>query len=191
MKTYIYIPTINIKNDFDAKKHIDGASYINMLNANYNESSNDIDAYMNNGYKANRNYSYYQKVNYNNDKNYYSYNKVESNISDINDNNIDKNEILLYYNKQDMFVLILNINPDTLDEDSESEIKFWIRDSMKINNDQTMDDDLKIISLPNRNLKIEIDNKIFVLNKCRILDNYSDIKIGKIKFAILVEKITL
>lgn len=191
MITSIFIPTTKFKNDFEVKKDIDQETYIKMLNDNYDESSFDIVNFIENGVKSNKKYTFYQKLDDTYDDNdYYEYNEVKALITDINDNDLKASNILSYYESDEILVLILSINVETLNEDTESEIRSWIKDSMNINNNTNINDDLKILNLPKKNIKIDINNNILYMVNCKILDNYSDISHGKIKFAILIEKIT-
>ena len=191
MITSIFIPIIKLKNDFEVQKELDQDTYIKMLNDNYNESNFDITNFMQNGVKSDKKYTFYQNLNNSfNDNDYYEYNEIKALITDINDEDVKPSNILSYYDADEMLVLILDINIETLNEDCESEIRLWIKDSMKINNNTNLNDDLKILNLPKKNIKININDNMLYLVNCRILDNYSDINHGKIKFAILIDKIT-
>lgn len=190
MITELYIPTIKIKENFDYNKNIDDRTYINMLNKNYAESYNDIDNYMTTGDKGQQNkYTYYTTIGNKKGDEIYEYNKTEASIKDMNGNDLLNETVNSYLSNGDMFVIIVNINPDTINEDTESELIFWIKESMKINNSPKINDDKKISILPKRDLKIKINNIIATLLDCKIIDVYSNPNNGKFNFAILIKKI--
>jgi len=90
-----------------------------------------------------------------------------------------------------MFLLILNINPNSMDGDAESEIRFWLDDSKKVHADDALDDKMKLKILPKRGFIIELENgKEALLNGCKILQDYADSKYP-FHFAIIVEKIDI
>lgn len=103
--------------------------------------------------------------------------------------NIDETFFEKYINNGEMFILILNVNPN-MEPDAESELRFWIDDSKKIHNDPMIDTKTKLKALPQRGLKILIGKQEYVLEGCKILQDYPDEKYP-FKFAIIVEKITL
>lgn len=103
--------------------------------------------------------------------------------------NIDETFFEKYISNGEMFILILNVNPN-MEPDAESELRFWIDDSKKIHNDPMIDTKTKLKALPQRGLKILIGKQEYVLEGCKILQDYPDEKYP-FKFAIIVEKITL
>ena len=117
------------------------------------------------------------------------YNFFESDvfIQDAKKQNIDETFFEPYIENGKMFILILNINPN-MEPDAESEIRFWLDDSKRIHNDQFIDTQTRLKALPIRGLKILIKDKEYILEGCKILQDYSDKKYP-FKFAIIVEKI--
>lgn len=98
-----------------------------------------------------------------------------------------------YFNKHlekgDMFILIININPNSMDEDTESELRFWVGDSKGIHSDKSLDNKTKLLSLPPRNLEIDLGNDNWkTLVNCKILQDFSDKKYPY-NFAAIIEKI--
>ena len=189
MITQLYIPVINFSDNFDYNKTIDDESYIKMLNNNYAESYYDIENYMTKGTKYQTNYRYCSPIKKDKIRDVYQYSPVEAIICDIYDNEIDSKSIEKYKSNGDMFILIVNINPDSINEDTESELLFWLTESMKINNNKLYTDDKKLLLLPERKLKMKVEEDLLTLNDCKILDVYSNIKQGKFKFAILIKNI--
>lgn len=189
MTTNILIPILEYNNKFDSPD-IDSNQYIKMLNDNYYESYHDIDNYMTNGIKNNTfHYRYNNISNYNDNKNIYNYISILCQINDINNKDISKDTFYQYKNTGEMFVLILNFIDNNIDEDVESELILWIKDSININTNNLINDDDKIFYLPKKNLKININDSELLLKDCKILDNYGNINKGIFNFAILVEKI--
>lgn len=99
-----------------------------------------------------------------------------------------------FYEKADagkMFLLVLNINPNSMDGDAESEVRFWIDDSKKVHADDALDDKMKLKILPKRTLYIELeDGHGAWLDGCKILQDYASEKYP-FNFAIIVEDIEI
>lgn len=102
---------------------------------------------------------------------------------------VDEDFLLSHIEKGDMFILILNINPNSLDGDAESEIRFWLDDSLGVQRDTEIDDKTKLRILPTRWFYLDINGKQAVIDNCKILQDYSSKK-WPFNFAIIVEKIT-
>lgn len=88
-----------------------------------------------------------------------------------------------------MSIILVNINPNTLDEDAESDLRYWMADSQKILDDEELNDRAKIGALPKMSFGIKInDNDEYWLNNCKMFENYSG---GKYPFyfALIIEKI--
>lgn len=189
MITDLYIPVVATNDNFDYNKEIDPQTYIKMLRDGYYESANDIDQYMKTGEKhvSNR-YTHYTVLKTTPDPEIYEYHKVESEVRDINNILLDNTGLQQVLNCNDMFILILNIVCESVDADTDSELMFWLKESIKINNDSRIDDDKKLMILPKRDLQIFDGNLIWELCDCKILDNYGRINKGEFNFAILVNK---
>lgn len=119
----------------------------------------------------------------------YVFHDAEAFVLGAKKNEIDENFFHEHYNKGDMFIIILNINPNSMSGDAESEIRFWLDDSRMIQEDDTLDNKMKLKILPVRGLKIMAGEEEYILENCKVLQNYSDEK-WKYKFAIIVEKLT-
>lgn len=118
----------------------------------------------------------------------YEFYEAEVFVQDVNKNDIDASFFEPHKERQDMFILMLNINPNTLDNNAESELKFWIDDSERTFRDESLDDDTKLRALPTRSPILEIDGEKYVLSNSKIVQNFSDRK-WPFYFAIIVEKI--
>lgn len=116
---------------------------------------------------------------------------VQALLLDSDRNNFDEDFLFDKADEEDMFVLIININPEGLDEDAESEIKYWLDDSYRVLGDEELDSETKLKALPPRDLKIVLsDGNKYTLKNCKIFEDYSDDKYP-LYFATIVEKITL
>ena len=119
----------------------------------------------------------------------YNFHEAEVFIQNAKKKDIDEDFLLDHIDKGDMFILILNINPNTLNGDAESELRFWISDSLGVHNDSEIDDKTKLKMLPTRWFFLNVGRKRAVIENCKILQNYSSRKFP-FNFAIIVEKIT-
>ena len=89
-----------------------------------------------------------------------------------------------------MFLLKLNVNPNSLDFDTEDELRLWIGMSENILTNEVIDEKTKISSLPHRDIKIILTNgEVKMLNKCKLIKNCSDKKYPY-NIIIIIEKIT-
>ena len=123
-------------------------------------------------------------------------------LLDINNNVIDETNLIEHVNDGKMFIIKINIDPNTLDMDGESEIKFWLDDSCRVLNDNLLPDDVKLKRLPQRNLRIKVkidDNtqdtdekniryNTYYLEDCRIIQNNFSEKY-KYFFTLIIKKI--
>lgn len=107
----------------------------------------------------------------------YDGNRKEVTISDI------ENHAL----KGDMFLLILNIDSNTLSADAESELRFWIKDSTKVIDDNSLPDNVKIKTLLGRDYAIKDEEKTIWVTNCKMVQNFSNRRYP-FYFAIIIEK---
>ena len=68
-----------------------------------------------------------------------------------------------------MFIIILNLNPTSMEGDAESEVLFWKADSNRVLKDSSTTDEVKLKTLSVRNLKIEVENEYYTLKNCKII----------------------
>lgn len=117
--------------------------------------------------------------------------KVQALLLDSNKNNFDEDYLYDMADSESMFVLIVNVNPEELDDGAESELKYWLDDSMRVWDDDELDKKTKLKVSPPRDLKIELsDGNKYTLENCKIFEDYSDDRYP-LYFAMVVEKITL
>lgn len=104
---------------------------------------------------------------------YDSFFDLNGNIFDMNENEIDiKFFQELNLNKKMGVIVLIFENKNILD-DVNDEIISWVRESRKILNHSRLNDDEKILSLPEKALKIKINNFTIVLDGSKIVNIYS------------------
>lgn len=91
--------------------------------------------------------------------------------------------------KENAFLLIININPNDMHNNAEEEIKFWADDSDRILNDHTLNERTRIKALPIKTLGIELNGEDYNLINCKLIENRSDRKFP-FYYIILVERIS-
>lgn len=108
-------------------------------------------------------------------------------VANVKRQSITKEELFDYAGKGKMFILILNINPLTMSGDAESEVRYWMRDSVNVINDPDLPDDVKLKSLQGRDYEIVVEDKTVQIRNCKLVQNFSNQKYP-FHFAIIVEK---
>ena len=166
-------------------------SYESMVLDHFHKTNNQIDEFMhrdrgsNFAYNLPENGEYYEGEDTDNEV------EVQALLLDSNKRNFDEDYLFDMVDQEKMFILNVNVNPEELDDDAESEIKYWLEDSSRVFNDDDLDKRTKLEALPTRNLKIVLsDGNKYTLQNCKIFEDYSDEKYP-IYFAMIVEKITL
>lgn len=194
MITKIIIPVINTENGkYEYKGKLSREAYEEMVMDNFLKTDRQISQFVDE-MMMERPHSYQMRNYYSkNDKgdfpeiNYDLY-EAEAFVQDSKKNDIEKKFFDEHRDKGDMFILILNINPNSLDYDAESELRFWIDDSKKVHNDKSLDTKTKLDFLPSRKLKIVLGQEQGILENCKILQDYSNQKYP-FYFAIITNKI--
>lgn len=82
-----------------------------------------------------------------------------------------------------MFIMLVDIPIKSIDQDVESEIRFWVKDSMSINTHHEIPENERLKMLPTKDLKIKVGDISGILCKCRVVDFWSPFRI-----MILVER---
>lgn len=104
-------------------------------------------------------------------------------IYDITGKPCDINE-LYRIEKNGMGILIIEIFEDEMSDLFETEFIFWKKDSMNINNDNSIDKNDRIRFLPVKDLQFQIDNHVFTFSGCKIYCEYD-----KLKVALIIQEI--
>lgn len=89
-----------------------------------------------------------------------------------------------------MAILKININPDNIEPDCETELKFWMDDSNNLLKDKSLDKTTKLKHLPTRTFKLELGGNDCILHNCKMFRHYDNVENAPFYFAVLVEKIT-
>ena len=128
----------------------------------------------------------------------YTYTEAEAIILDANGRDIDV-EGIRSHNNGKMFILIFDINPESIDYDGSAELRYWMWDSDKVLNDREIDRKTGFQMLPYFNFTILVtegdgENRKTVqeisLKNCKMVANYSS-KQKLYKFAIKIEKMEI
>lgn len=195
MITQISFPIINSDSiDFTSDVNMSKEEYENMVIDNFERNKhmmNDFEKYGfsikgNDYYGVNKN-----NINDNNVNDCISYSKFEALVSNVNGGDMQYDELYTIADNESMSLINININPNSIEFDAESEVKLWIGESDGINFDKTLDNKTKFSSLPKRDIRVYIENsdKFIVLNNCKIVENRSS-KNFPLNIIIIVEKIT-
>lgn len=193
MITKIYFPVANTA-ALTSSTNVDMSTedYENAIVENCYRNKAMMDDFTTHGFNM-RNRTYYG-VEYSDDdksniQDYIEYHEIEALVKLHTGNDIN----IEYFNKlvdsEKMSILSININPTDMDYDVESELNMWIGDSDKINK-SALDNQTKMLSLEGKNIKIKIDESIFLMENCKILKNDGD-RNNPFSIIIIIEKITL
>lgn len=192
MLTKIYFPIVNTSNvNFETDYNLSVEEYNQMFVQHFQENEASMQAFINNRMNNRDNYSAYSK----NEKVYdindfitYS-EEIETFITFQNNNNPTDDDFKKFIESGKMSIITLNINPNYLDYDLGCEIKSWVGESDKINDDRMLDNRTKLAYLPSRNIKVDLNSgEQVILNNCKVLKNESD-KNFPFKIIIIVENI--
>lgn len=193
MLTKLIIPVIDTESlDFDFRGNLTRDEYGEMVMDKFLATNNQMNRFADNIRRGISNIP--QNIQYSStvhrDFPDFKFNFYETDVYVENSKkeNIDETFFDNYIEKNKMCILILNVNPN-MEPDAESELRFWLDDSKKIYNDKMIDTKTRLKALPQRGLKILIGKKEYILEGCKVLQDYPNEKYP-FKFAIIVEKIT-
>lgn len=174
---YIECPEQEKQDAFSVKEEISQDEYVRMLR----EYSSTI------GMKSNSNNTMSRYGIYDIPQEHYEekeeYTKCSAKIYDISGKLCDINEIYKIQ-KNGMGVIIFELTDQEVSESFESEFRIWQKESLKINNDESIDKNSKLQFLPTKDLRFEIDYHLFELSGCKLYLDY-----GNNRFAIIIQKI--
>jgi hypothetical protein len=121
-------------------------------------------------------------------------------IKDGNGNEVNIEFLQGYVESGKKFLLKVNINPNSLEEDAESELRTWLDDSKRVLSDSSLDNKTMLVSLPLRDFIVDTETEdvngsnkpIYQLLGCKVLQIYPKETSGyDYYFAIMVEKIQI
>jgi hypothetical protein len=108
----------------------------------------------------------------------YTFSESEALLLDGDDNDIQTQDLYDLVAEGKKCLLKININPNSLDEDAESEIRKWLDESDKVLNDNKLDNKTMLLSLPLRDFIIDTatdgdeSKPIFHIINCRVIQIY-------------------
>lgn len=120
----------------------------------------------------------------------YVYYRFESIILDPYRNVIKEDELLNnYLNSGKKFVILLNINPNTIEGEAYEEIKFLVNESVELWRQKNLDNESKLKITLKKDFKLQLSNgDSYILKDCKIFEDYSDDNF-KLYFAMLVDNV--
>lgn len=178
MITNLIIPVINTENiDFKADREYSTEELTRMDEQFFIDRQFAVDEYSRNNYTKKSIND--QVINY----------KSECLFLNSRKEEIEEQHFIDLVENGKMSLLLLNINPNSLENNAEEELRFWSDDSMRILNDELLDDRTRIKVLPTKTFGIEINNETYNLINCKLIENRSD-KSFPFYYIIMIEKIT-
>jgi len=194
------IPVIDTESgNYNYDGELSQEAYFGMIQDRVNRTNSTMNQFVNNYQRGiiNRgNTSIYDSQNVKDEDIKYVFSESEALVMDSNNNEIDEGFLMNQINSGKKFILKININPDKLESDAESEIRYWMDDSDMVLTDIELDQKTKIISLPQRDFIIDMatdeneDAGIYQILGCKILQIYPQKQTSyPFYFAMMVEKI--
>lgn len=190
MKCKLLLPYIDYYNtNFDVDdNYYSNGGYENALKTNNSMYGDSIYNHMNqnggilsNSNNFNMGINIFNQNTHKNDEKT-SYSSCEGYLYDENMNDETVFGLENYIKNQDVFILFIKLDFDTIEEEFETDFKMWVKSHNKINSYKA-DDDWKFANEPKKNIRVEVDDLTIDLLNCKILDVSND------KIAVLVEKI--
>lgn len=195
MITKIYFPIINTDSlTYESNFDLSVDTYRKMVNDNYEQTRGMMNDFYQHGFSAmNNNYydsGYNGRRDYSDVRDYIEYSEAEAMISDYNKKELNEEFFNNIINNEKMCILEIDINPNSLDYDTTTEINLWIGDSNNINKNLTLDNKQKLSTLQGRDLMIDVPNyNRLKLHNCKVLQDNSN-KQHPMNIITIVEKIT-
>ena len=128
-----------------------------------------------------------------NDEYKFDYCESEALIQTSNSEELDITGLDNFVSKGKKFLININVNPNSLEPDAESELRRWMDESKNVLNDETLDNKTKLLALPLREFIIDTSdsknktNPLYQLEGCKILKVYEEKY--PFYFSLMVEKI--
>lgn len=122
------------------------------------------------------------------------FSESEAVLFDANNNEIEIPDLYNYLRSGKKFILKVSINPLSMENDAESDIRAWMDESDKVLHDTALDQRTMLLSLPTRNFVIDTavdgdDSKpIFQVFDCKILQVYKK-QTNRYYFGMMVNEI--
>lgn len=131
----------------------------------------------------------FNENNINKDYGEYNFSEIECFLYDVNEKTLTNEKLYEIVNNNKMAILRININPESLDYDTESDLRYWKDNSKRLLEDKTLNNKIVLKNLEGKDLIIYLNNNKIKLSNCKIVQIYN----GKYNyyFALLIEKASI
>jgi hypothetical protein len=160
--------------------------YDKRLQDEFNNSNSSLDSYLR-GTSVNylnKRYGVNEYKNMTVDKTKFEYFDVECPVYNMRKNEMQPFELVKCRAEGLMFIMIIDVPIKFVTSEVESELRFWIKDSMSINVHHEIPEQKRLEMLPTKDLKIKLGDVEGTLSKCRII-NFEN----PFRLTVLVERI--
>ena len=199
MKVTLYIPFANgdAVNGFKYEgEELTSKKYVKMENDEYYGHRDGVDEMVVTSLGNNMAYNPFKKRKINVKNQSYAFHKCDGNIRNIGGGEITVSQLdRLWANKEQFGLYVyLNEREFIMKPDLETDLKMWIKDSMKILNSTRLDEVEKMKHLPKKDFKIDFEKNHAVLKNCKFAKLLSSIRKTNgepmiTSFAIIIERI--
>jgi len=187
MITTFVIPIIDIdSNKFEFNGNLSAESYSEMLMDDFKSNYKAVNDFMKNGKAKSNDVSVTNGAEVE-DK--FVFKKTEASLTDDTFNSVDIDFLEKYVQSGKKFILRVNINPSSIDEDGIVEMNYLMKDSEMVLSDTRLDNKTKILSLPLKDYLIDTGEKTYKISDCKIIELTVKPN-APYSFALLVDKIT-
>lgn len=111
--------------------------------------------------------------NLNKNNNDYTYYSLNGNVYDMNEEEIDIDFLNDISISKSMGILTINVQNTNILDDVNEEVLSWVKESNKILKHPRLNDDNKILSLPEKPLKLIVNGQTMILDGSKIVNVYS------------------
>lgn len=188
MITTFVIPVIDTTSgSFNFNENLSTEQYANMIVDNFNKNYDSINNLVTYGMYDTYTETFQDKK-IENVEEKFNFHKTEAYISDVSHNDINTQYLDNLVNLNKKGILRININPNSMETEAIEEINYWLNDSKMVLNDNRLDKQTIIMSLPIRDFLIDDGNQVFRLCDCKLMEINST-KQAPFSFALLFNKI--
>lgn len=182
LKTALYSDKVDrLGYIYGDKKTGEGLTY-EEYDKRLRENYNDFNTIFNGGY-LNKKYGILEHNSKMIDKTKYEYYDIDCPVYNMRKVDMQPFELVKCRQEGLMFIMIIDIPIKMVDAEVESELRFWIKDSMSINVHHEIPDAKRLEMLPTKELKIKMGDVEGILSKCRLI-NFEN----PFRLTILVDK---
>jgi hypothetical protein len=159
--------------------------YDKRLKDEFNNSNSSLNSYLGGTSVSylNRKYGVHVYKSMTVDKTKFEYFDIECPVYNMRKSEMQPFELAKCRTEGLMFIMIIDIPIKFVTSEVESELRFWIKDSMSINVHHEIPDAKRLEMLPTKELKIKMGDVEGILSKCRLI-NFEN----PFRLTILVEK---